>query len=352
MGNSKLFDKVYGTLIGGLIGDAMGAPTEGLSYQEIKEKFGEITEFQGAGTDDSAIKQILCEAIVEHDGYITCDEFAESFRRNGDKYYNLFFVPVCNMFFKLKSGMVLPVNAGIDNTFSSSSAMVIAPIGIINACNPRQAAAEAFEVAGLVHSGPYSGFCRDAAAAIAAAVAEAFRSSATVESVLDAATAYLHPESAKVMIDRINYIVGQAKKIGEYGAFCEWFYEYGEPTETSCDSRETVPCALALFVLAKGDLETVVHYAANFGQDADTIGTMAGAIAGALHGASGIRKDWVEKIEAEVGTEQAVSSEVYDMGPILMKDQKVLAEKLTDITKRRWRDYEAMLNMVKELDNE
>ena len=74
-----LFDKIYGCLVGGLIGDAMGAPAEGMHYEEIAKRFGEIDDFEGAGTDDSAIRVILIEAILENNGYVTADEFAVSF---------------------------------------------------------------------------------------------------------------------------------------------------------------------------------------------------------------------------------------------------------------------------------
>ena len=43
-----LLDKIYGCLLGGMIGDAFGAPGEGLSYKGIQEKFGEegIVDFK------------------------------------------------------------------------------------------------------------------------------------------------------------------------------------------------------------------------------------------------------------------------------------------------------------------
>ena len=72
-----------------------------------------MDDFEGDGTDDSAIKLILCEAIISNNGYITADEFAEAFLNN-NQYYNLFYIPV-NMFHKLKSSVVLPVNAGMGN---------------------------------------------------------------------------------------------------------------------------------------------------------------------------------------------------------------------------------------------
>jgi len=38
-----LFKKIYGRLTGGLVGDAMGGPNEGMHYEEIEQKYGRIT---------------------------------------------------------------------------------------------------------------------------------------------------------------------------------------------------------------------------------------------------------------------------------------------------------------------
>jgi len=294
MENKSLLEKkVIGCLLGGIIGDAMGAPAEGKTYKQIAERYGEITDFEGSGTDDSAIRMILCQAIVENGGYIRADEFADSFLKNMDK-YRMFFIPVKNMINKMRAGLSLPVNAGDGNMQSSSSAMAISPMGIINACNPRQAAFETFEVAGLIHSG-VSGFCRDGACAIAQAVAEAMKPDSTVESVLEAATLYLHKKSAAVMREHIAKVLELAKKTQDYVKFREEFY--GKHLQlVTCDSRETVPCALALFYLSKGEPNQAIVYGANFGRDADTIGTMVGSISGAFKGMDGLKEEWIQKV--------------------------------------------------------
>lgn len=310
---SKLFDKVYGCLLGGLIGDAMGAPVENLTYRQIKEKYGVIDDFQGEGTDDSAIKLILCQAIMENDGYITADELAESFMKNKDK-YNLFYIPVRNMFHKIEDKLTLPVYAGVGNMQSSSSAMSISPMGIINACNPRQAALETYDVAGLIHAGDTS-FCRDAACAMAAAVAEAMKPDATVESVLGASTDYLHRQSSVEMTQYIKEAIQLAREINDYERFREKYYQLNRKIVV-CDSRETVPCALALFYLAQGDPVNAIIFGVNYGRDADTIATMAGSLAGAFKGAGGLRPEWVKKVKNNSG-------------------QKELACKLVDIASKR-----------------
>jgi ADP-ribosylglycohydrolase len=174
--------------------------------------------------------------------------------------------------------------------------MSISPMGIINACDPRRATLETLDVASLIHNGA-SGFCRDAACAMAAAVAAAFRADASVASVVEAATAHLLPQSAAEMRSRIAETLALAKEIPNYEAFRAAYYER-HLYPTISDSRETVPATLALFAMAEGDPERAIVYGANFGRDADTIGTMVGGLAGAFHGASGLPRRWVEKVEA------------------------------------------------------
>ncbi len=330
-GVSILSKKVYGCLLGGLIGDAMGAPAEsqGRSFGEIKEKFGEIVDFQGGGTDDSVVKMILCQAIIDNEGYISADDWARWFLKNKEKYYQLFYVPVKNMLHKIESGLSLPVYAGLGNMHSSSSAMGISPMGLINACNPRQAALETYDVAGLIHAG-VSTFCRDGACAIAAAVAEAMKVSSTVESVLSAATNYLHKVSSVEMIRCIKETVQMARGIGNYEEFGEKFYET-QLRDIASDSRETVPCALSLFYLAKGDPTQTIIYGANFGRDADTISTMAGALSGAFKGVDGLKSEWVEKATKN------------------NPGQMELAERMVAVVKKRAKDTVRSLDLLKEI---
>jgi len=329
MSKSILLKKVYGCLLGGLIGDAMGAPAEGKSFQEIEKEFGKINDFEGEGTDDSIVKSILCQAIIENGGYISADEWAKSFLENKKKFYNLFYIPVKNMIHKIESKLTLPVYAGLGNMHSSSSAMGISPMGLINACNPRQAALETYDVAGLIHAGD-STFCRDGACAMAAAVAEAMKVNCTVESVVSSATDYLHRVSSAEMINCIKEIIQIAKSLGNYQEFREKFYQ-DKLRSIACDSRETVPCALSLFYLAKGDPSEAIIYGANFGRDADTIATMAGALSGAFKGIDALRPQWVEK---------AIRNN---------PEQRNLAKKITVVIEKRVKETEKNLSFSKEI---
>lgn len=325
MDETILFKKVYGCLLGGLIGDAMGAPAEGKSFQEIEKEFGKIVDFEGEGTDDSAVKLILCQAIIENGGYISADEWAKSFLENKKKFYNLLYVPVKNMIHKIESKLTLPVYAGLGNMHSSSSAMGISPMGLINACNPRQAALETYDVAGLIHAGD-STFCRDGACAMAAAVAEAIKVNCTVESVVSSATDYLHKVNSAEMISCIKETVQMVKRIGSYEEFREEFYRT-ELRDIISDARETVPCALSLFYLAEGNPTKAIIYGANFGRDADTISTMAGALSGAFRGIDELRSQWVKKATQN------------------NPGQRELAEKIARVIQKRVKETEKYLDL-------
>ena len=329
---SLLEDKIRGCLLGGLIGDAMGAPGEGKTYQQIIEAHGPagLTDFEGHGTDDTAIREQLMAAIFAGDGYPSVDDFAETFVEFKQKNRRLWFVPVRNAFHKFEAGLSLPAYAGWGNMQSSSTAMCFSPMGIINACNPRQAALEALHVGSFVHNGP-SGFCRDAAAAISAAVAAAFESGATAQSVTEAATRYLLPVSAREMIEAIQGALKLADEAKTYERFREVFYERCLQAVIS-DSRETLPAVMAIFKLSDGDPKQAILWGANFGRDADTIGTMIGGLVGALHGAAGLPPEWVAKVEANPEVDYGAD-----------------AKRLADVVRRRAADSRAIAGSIEAL---
>ena len=71
-----IFDAVYGSVVGGAIGDALGVPVEMWSYPDIREKFGKLQTFVeteklrsrgrrvGEITDDTTLAHYISLAIV------------------------------------------------------------------------------------------------------------------------------------------------------------------------------------------------------------------------------------------------------------------------------------------------
>jgi ADP-ribosylglycohydrolase len=309
MPNATLFDKVLGCLLAGEIGDAMGAPAENKTYREIIAQYGEITDFSGSGTDDSALKMILCDAIERSAGYPNADAWADAWLAAEEQFFKgMFWFPVMNSFWRIRAEGIAPREAGLGNMASSSSAMCISPMGIINAGNPRQAALETYELAGLIHHN----FARDGACSMAAATAAAFCPDASVDSILAAAVETLPQRSAATMRGCIQTTLALAREIGDYAAFRERYYiDCILPGIAMPDARETVPVALALLYLAGGDPRQTILYGANFGRDADTIASMAGALAGALGGASSLPDAWIEKMRASGRRDQTALATMF-----------------------------------------
>jgi ADP-ribosylglycohydrolase len=308
-----LYDRVLGCLLGGLCGDAIGRPAENLDYLTITERFGRITgpmddpargRPRGAGTDDSALKHMLCAAIVRAQGEVTPADWAAVWREQMQP--DQFWIPVANAYYRLMVQEVDPAEIGVGNMVSNSSAMCISPLGIVNAGNPAAACREALSAARLIHRGaPLEG-----AGAAAAATAEAFRPGATPASIVDAACAYLPPASE--MIPAIQSAVELARATGDYAEFRSRYYAerlrpwpHRHPgRSTAVDPRESLAVALAILTLAKGDPVETILGCANFGRDADTIASMAGAIAGAYHGAGRLPADWKEAVQSATPVDQ------------------------------------------------
>ena len=190
--------------------------------------------------------------------------------------------------------------------------MAIAPMGIINAGNPRQATLETQEIASLIHNGP-TGFCRDAACVIASAVAAAFIPNITMKEVIETSYKYLAPLSSKTLLDLISDALELAEKEGTYEKFRKAYYK-SSLREVICDSRETIPATLAILYLADDSSSEAIVNAANFGRDADTIGAMVGGIVGALNGVNGLPKEWVDKASNVSTSENDYSKASYGTG--------------------------------------
>lgn len=351
---NQLLDKIHGSLLGGMIGDAMGAPGEGLTYKQIQEQYGPqgITDFKGLGTDDTAVKHQLLSAIFKSKGYPNVDAFAQSFIDYRDQNYRLWFISVKNAFHKFSEGLSVPAYAGWGNMQSSSTAMAISPMGIINAGNPRQATLETQEIASLIHNGP-TGFCRDAACVIASAVAAAFTPNITMKEVIETSYRYLAPLSSKILLDLISEALELAEKEGTYEKFRESYYK-SSLREVLCDSRETIPATLAILYLSGDSPSEAIVNAANFGRDADTIGAMVGGIVGALSGVSGLPKEWVNKASKVSTSETDYSKASYGTGdqPLDLSgfDYLDTASKLQEIIHDRQANLSGISQMLAAMD--
>jgi ADP-ribosylglycohydrolase len=287
--------RIRGALLGGICGDEIGRPAEALDYRTLERRLGRITgpleessRLRTVGTDDSALKHMLCEAIVRSGARdVTPADWADVWRMRMDP--RQFYVPVQNAYFKLTAESVAPEDCGIGN-----------------AGNPAAAYREAVSVARLVHRG----VPLHAAGLVAAAVAEALSDDATVESVLDRIVS--HGASGGELDRSIAAGLALARSSVSYDDFRARFYEqllrfwpqHDPERSTAVDPRETLPIAFGVFLVCSGDPKETILGCANFGRDADTAATIAGAVAGALAGVEALPVDWVEFVRARTPVDQ------------------------------------------------
>lgn len=318
---SGLHDKVRGCIIGGTLGDSLGGITEMMHYKTIIQTFGEITDLRATGashdsarfdanlppgrfTDDTRLKHMIINGIAENGGPMTADQFG---RYMIDHLHGWYFTPVVNAYNKMFVGAARPRVAGRGNMGSNSTAMAIAPVGVINAGRPAAAAANAYDMASVIHEA----YSLDAAAAVAAGVAAGMAAGSTTESVVEAALTHIDKDAE--LRDLIERAVALARASGGYPEFREKFYDtclfpwpqvdlagqnpVPDGFYDTAEPRETIPAAFGLLVLAGGNVKDAVLYAANFGRDADTIGSIVGGLSGAIGGASTIPAEWIEVLD-------------------------------------------------------
>lgn len=306
-------DRVYGCLIGGAIGDALGAPAEGLSYEQVRDRYGRLEEFEpyshpfsdgepGSVTDDSTLRQYIAFAIAKHEGRITADEYANVLRTRLS--LERTWVPEEITLKKLLAG-VDPRRTGRGNIPTATLTAAITPIGVVNACDPQTAYNDAFLVASVHHDG----LERASAATVAAGVAEALSPDASLEDVLD--TLYSH--APDVLRRGFELSLELADENDSMVAFTQRFYDElldwrWPPVEWDRDryhagelisgrSIEILPAVVGILSICGDDPNRTLVEAVGFGRDSDTIASLAGGFVGALYGASALRSEWINQCE-------------------------------------------------------
>jgi ADP-ribosylglycohydrolase len=206
-----------------------------------------------------------------------------------------------------------PREAGVGNAVNCGAAMYVAPVGIVNAADPDAAYAEAIDVAGA-HQSSYG---REAAGVLAACVAAAATPGATVDDVV-AAALRLAKDGTRAAVEAVTTAAGtvthwtEAIESGALRAAVRPYDTVGDDYRdqglgarrpSRVHSIEELPLALGMLVVAKGDWREAVLGSVNYGRDADSIASMAGAIAGALHGRDAVDADLAAAVAAASRTD-------------------------------------------------
>ncbi len=343
--NTRLFSRIYGCEAAVTIGNAMGVPVEGWTWEKIESTYGFLDRFiaeerrekdrvtpqrfgppwvsrahrrEPGWTEDGMERyKLLTSAIIRKGGRINVEDLAREWIEGIDPArfgYNLGSQDMI-IYNLLKAGMP-PWEVGryaMWPGFMGTSKMIV-PIGIVNACRPDNAARDALEVTrfkdtqgrpiwrddkfgpeGTVHSRLIWDDALEVAAAIAAATAEALRPAATVDSVIAAALVQLPAGSRS----EVEAILGYAKAAKDWKEIRPLYSKYFE-TRPISNAVDVLAGGLACFKLANGQPREAILYAVNMGRDTDCKAYVAGGLAGALRGIEAVPKEWVEVVEKAV----------------------------------------------------
>jgi len=319
-----------GCLLGGAIGDALGAPVEFMSLTEIRETFGRagITEFttafnrKGAITDDTQMTLFTAEGLLR--AYVAgaargelaavapfvANAYARwlatqdmtpgvaAFDRDGWLFAvrELFEqrVPGASCLAGLEQMTRLGERTQNDSK-GCGGVMRSAPVGLWCArlddgLSSERIARRALELgsdlAGLTHGHPTGRLSAGAFAAIVALLVQEVTLPAAVASVK--ALLMRHPGHAETL-----HAIERAEGVAATGIpRAEALVELGE----GWTAEEALAIALAS-ALAAPDFETGVRLAVNHDGDSDSTAAIAGNLLGALHGVEGIPKRWLLGLE-------------------------------------------------------
>jgi ADP-ribosylglycohydrolase len=344
---SQLEDKAIGCLVGAAVGDALGGATEGWTPEQIRERHGgwvtgivapyypdwrdarPIAPYhKGDGhiTDDTLMTHALVEVYAKRRDHLDAYAIAEDLVPlliNGKRWVpeleaealllHRIFLAEKWLVARLHYGHVDPREAGVGNIVNCGAAMYMAPVGVLNAGAPAAAYAEAIDIAGA-HQSSYG---REAAGVFAAAVAAAMTPGQEAEGVVEAALRVAH-DGTRAAIEAVRAVARRHTSWQDaIPALREAVAPYDpvgpEYRMPSMDARrpsrtsaiEELPIALGFVLVAGGRYADAVLGAVNYGRDADSIATMAGAITGALGGEQAVPTEWHERVAQNSRTELA-----------------------------------------------
>jgi ADP-ribosyl-[dinitrogen reductase] hydrolase len=281
-----LRDRYRGALVASAVGDALGATLEFLSRDEVRSRYGVHRDITGGGwlhlkpgevTDDTQMACCIAHSIVARQQFDRDDiakRFVEWYRSNPPDIGTT----TRHALAQLTRGVSWQ-DAGEathralrPNDASNGSIMRTAPIALFARSDPERNAAFSADGSRITHANP---LCVEACVALDAGIAALLN----------------YPYS-----DPIQAALGAGRS---------------EPlTECLSTARDQSPETLkaggyvlstmnASFwaLLAHSSLEDAIVAAVNLGEDADTTGAVAGALAGARWGYAAIPRRWLEVVD-------------------------------------------------------
>jgi len=373
----SLNSRIRGMLHGIALGDALGAPVEKLSAAQIRARYGRVTSLMtrwhkmdlppaernhrvrgdGIVTDDTLMTLAMMDIYADVRRHLDAWDMADGMVRQiawtprwvpelqrEAMLIDRLFYPEKWIFQRHQLSNCDPRQGGIGNMVNCGAAMYIAPIGVVNAADPRAAYDEAIAFA----SGHQESYGLEAAGVMAAAVAAAFVPDTTIEAVVETVLALAKDGTRAAIADIAEAARNLRGRRDDHEAVCAAFHEIigrysvmgddvnhredkaGRLTDAYRPSRlmaiEELPLALGFCLLNEGDFRLSIVDGINSGRDTDSIGVMAGAILGAMHGEGVIEADDAARLDEANRLDLAASADGFaqTVSDILTADRKMV----------------------------
>ncbi len=307
-------ERILGALIGAAYGDAFGMPSEMWTPEKIKAKLGYIDCFlpgqeeneisrgfqAGEVTDDTANLLLVIDMLVKGRGKVDAHLFIEMLRRwagEQEKAKTVIGPSTAAAFQKLEKGV--PMELTGRNGTTNGGAMKILPLGLVYGAQGLEVLSRQVKLLCLP---THNTSCAMAGAcAVAAAAGLAAEGERSLEGILDYAREGAlagQLQGFPVCGPSVAGRIGLARVIAEQSKSEEKVLEeLYDIVGTGLSAAESVPAALGLVSLSRGNPVKCARYAANIGGDTDTIGAMACGICGAYSGAGAFEKKDIELLE-------------------------------------------------------
>ncbi len=283
-----LRDRFRGALLGLAVGEALGAPAEFLTAEQIVERFGVIADMLGGGCHDVAPGQTtdatdmalrLAESLAERGAHDPADVMA--------RYRDWFEGRPRDVSLTVRT-VLLSYRAGTPWDLASrraweilghpvaanGSLMRCAPLALLYFDDAERRREASLDESMLTHFDPLAGW---ACAAFNDLVVAAMRDE--LRKQLPVVVASIDEEDRRISTALLEAPVAEPEEV-KNSAFV-------------VDSLRTALWAVLRATTFEEALCTVV----NLGDDADTVGAITGALAGALHGEAGIPARWLEALQ-------------------------------------------------------
>jgi len=290
----KLIDLFMGSALGTFAGDAFGMPFEGWPSHEVRAALEQGAFMRdgrfpgGTYTDDTEMMIGILEGIVAagvfEPEYTACRFLANFSTQRG------YGARIYGLMERLRSGISWD-QAGTDS-LGNGSAMRVAPIGFFFYDDPDYIQ----EAAGLssrithVHPEGIAG-----AVAQALAVGQAVAHSLQDRTIDPPSFVEAIAEDISSISDEFSRRLRQLKTIATKGPD-NLIDVLTRLYDCSVKAIEAVPPAIGAFLFT-GNFRDAVVRGVSLGGDSDTIGAMAGAIAGGYYGYKQIPQEWLEAME-------------------------------------------------------